>query len=98
MQVCADREPDTWITLYKRCLADGLLLLDPTEARKVKKNSSKYTLIDGDLYRFGFTHPLLDHGSARESWQSSTKVYAEATSGVELWPRELSVQATTGHL
>ena len=99
-QVCATHEPDTWITQYKRCLADGLLPLDPIEARKVKKSSSKYTLIDGDLYRFGFTHPLLECDmarSARESWQSSTKEYAEATSGVELWQRGLSVQVTTGH-
>ena len=72
-QVCAIQEPDTWITQYKRCLADGLLPLDPTEARKVKKNSSKYTLIDGDLYRFGFTHPFLEciHG------EKCTRIMAE---------------------
>ena len=58
-QVCAMHKPDTWITQYQRCLADGVLLLDPTEARKIKKNSSKFTLIDGELFRFGFTHPLL---------------------------------------
>jgi len=40
-------------------MADGVLPMDPTEARKVKKNSSRFTLIDGELYRFGFTHPLL---------------------------------------
>ena len=27
--------------------------------KKVNKNSSRFTLIDGELYRFGFTHPLL---------------------------------------
>jgi len=57
-QVCATHELNTWVTQYKRCLADGLLPLDPTEARKIKKNSSKSTMIDGELYRFGFTHPL----------------------------------------
>ena len=58
-QVCATHKPDTWITQYQRCLADGVLPLDLTEARKIKKNSSKFTLIDGELYRFGFTHPVL---------------------------------------
>jgi len=28
-------------------------------ARKIKKNSSRFTLIDGELYRSGFTHSLL---------------------------------------
>ena len=48
-QVCATHRPDTWITQYQRCLADGVLPLDPTEARKIKKNSNKFTLIDGEL-------------------------------------------------
>jgi len=58
-QVCAIHEPDTWITLYQRYMADGVLPMESTEARKIKKNSSRFTLIDGELYRFGFTHPLL---------------------------------------
>ena len=72
-QVCATHKPDTWITQYQRCLADGVLLLDPTEARKIKKNSSKFTMIDGELYRFGFTHPLLEcvHG------EKCTRIMAE---------------------
>ena len=89
-QVCATHEPDTWITQYQRCLADGLLPLDPTVARKIKKNSSKFTMIDDELYRFGFTHPLL------ECVPSSMKVYVGVTSGVELWLQELSVQVITG--
>jgi len=58
-QVCAIHEPDTWITPYQRYIADGVLPMDLMEARKIKKNSSRFTLIDGELYRFGFTHPLL---------------------------------------
>ena len=58
-QICAIHEPDIWITPYQRYMADSVLPVDPTEARKVNKNSSKFTLIDGELYRFGFTHPLL---------------------------------------
>jgi len=29
---------------YKRYLDDGILPLEPIEARKIKKNSTKYTL------------------------------------------------------
>ena len=59
MQVCAIHEPDTWITPYQRYMVDGVLPMDPTEARKIKKNSNRFTLVDGELYKFGFTHPLL---------------------------------------
>ncbi len=56
-RVCAVYQSDTWITPYQRYIADGVLVVDATEARKVKKSSSKFTLIVGELYRFGFTHP-----------------------------------------
>ena len=77
-QVYTTHEPDTWVTQYKRCLADGLLPLDPTEARKIKKNSSKFTMIDRELYRFGFTHPLLEcvHG------ERCTRIMAELHEGI----------------
>ena len=77
-QDCATHEPDTWITQYQRCLADGLLPLDPTEARKIKKNSSKFTMIDGELYRFGFTHPHLEcvHG------EKCTRIMVELHEGI----------------
>jgi len=58
-QVCAIHQPDTWITPYQRYIADSFLPVDLTEARKVKKNSNMFTLIDDELYKFGFTHPLL---------------------------------------
>jgi len=35
------------MTPYKHYLVDGILPLEPTESRKIKKNSTKYTLIDG---------------------------------------------------
>jgi len=47
------------MTPYKRYLADGILPLEPTEDRKIKKNSTKYTLIDGELFTHRFTHPIL---------------------------------------
>jgi len=50
LQVCLVEGGETWMTPYKRYLADGILPLEPTEARKIKKNSAKYTLIDGELF------------------------------------------------
>ena len=50
---------ETWMTAYQRYLADEILPFDPDEARKIKKNSSKYTMIDGKLFKNGFTHPIL---------------------------------------
>jgi len=47
------------MTPYQRYLAYEILLLEPTGARKIKKKLSKYTLIDGKLFRHGFTHPIL---------------------------------------
>ena len=58
MEVCAMREPDAWITPYQLYLEDGVLPLDPAEAKRIKRSSSKFTLIDGNLFRFGFSHPV----------------------------------------
>jgi len=59
MQVCLVERGETWMTPYKRYLVDGILSLEPIEARKIKKNSTKYTFIDRELFRHGFTHLIL---------------------------------------
>ena len=59
LQVCLVEGGQTWMTPYKRYLTDGILQLEPKEATKIKKNSAKYTLIDGELFRQGFTLPNL---------------------------------------
>jgi len=58
-QVYQVESVETWMTAYRRYLADEILPLEPAEARKIKKKSSKYTLIDGKLFRHGFTHAIL---------------------------------------
>ena len=50
---------ETWITPYQRYLADGLLPVEPTEAKMVKKNAGKYTLINDMLFRHGYAHLAL---------------------------------------
>jgi len=47
------------MTPYRHYLADGLLPLEPAEARVVKKKAGRYTLVDGNLFKHGSTHPIL---------------------------------------
>jgi len=63
---------------YKRYRADGILLLEPTEARKIKKNLTKYTLIDGELFRHEFTHPIL----VCVSGEQCARIMAELHEGI----------------
>jgi len=69
---------ETWMTPYKGYLADGILPLEPTEAKKIKKNSAKYTLIDEELFRHGFTHPIL----ICVEGEQCTRIMAELHEGI----------------
>ena len=51
---------ETWITPYQRYLADGLLLAEPTDAKTVKRNVGRYSLIDEELFSNDYTHPILN--------------------------------------
>jgi len=59
MQICIVEEGDTRMTPYRRYLVDGILPLESAEAKKIKRNSAKYTLVDGELFRHRFTHLIL---------------------------------------
>jgi len=49
----------TWITPYKRYLTDGLLLAESMEAKMVKRNVGWYTLIEENIFRHDYTHPIV---------------------------------------
>jgi len=78
MQVCVLAEGDTWMTPYKQSLADGALPVEPEEGKKVKRNAARYTLVDGVLFRHGFTHPILTCVSGDEC----TRIMAELHEGI----------------
>ena len=59
MQICIVEKGDTWMTPYRHYLADGILPLESVEAKKIKRNSANYTIVDGELFRHGFTHSIL---------------------------------------
>jgi len=58
-QVYQVESRENWMTAYQRYLANEVLPLEPAEAQKIKKKSSKYALIYGKLFRHGFIHPIL---------------------------------------
>jgi len=77
-QVCALEEGDTWMTPYRRYIADGILPTEPVEGKRIKKNSIRYTLVDGVLFRHGFTHPILTCVSGDEC----TRIMSELHEGI----------------
>jgi len=78
VQVCALEEGDTWMTPYRQYLADGILPAEPEEGKKIKRNAARYTLVDGILFRHGFTHPILTCVSEDEC----TRIMAELHEGI----------------
>ena len=89
MQICALAEGDTWMTPYRRYLADGALPVEPEEGKKVNRNAARYTLVDRVLFRHGFTHPILTCVSGDEC----TRVMAELHEGIcgsHVWGRSLA--------
>jgi len=63
---------------YRRYLVDGILPLEPEEGKKIKRNSAKYTLLDGEMFRHGFTHPIL----VCVSGEQCTRIMAELHKGI----------------
>jgi len=77
-QVCVLEEGDTWMTPYRRYIADGILLAEPEEGKRIKRNSTRYTLIDGALFRHGFTHSILTCVSG----DKCTRIMSELHEGI----------------
>ena len=71
-------EGDTWMTPYRRYLADGIVPAEPEEGKKIKRSATRYTLVDGILFRHGFMHPILTCVSGDEC----TKIMAELHEGI----------------
>ena len=83
---------EIWMTPYMRYLADGLLPQEPTEARIVKKNAGRYTLVDGKLFRHGYTHPILSYVSGEQCTRIMVELH-EGICGSHIDGRALSSKA-----
>ncbi|RDX83156.1 hypothetical protein CR513_35952, partial [Mucuna pruriens] len=55
---CA-KERRTWMSPLMTYLKNEKLLSDPNEAKKIVRDATKYIIIKGELYRRGFSFPLL---------------------------------------
>ena len=88
-QICALAEGDTWMTPYRRYLADAALLAEPEEGKKVKRNAARYTLVDGVLFRHGFTHPILTCVNGDECTRIMVKLH-EGICGSHVGGRSLA--------
>ena len=78
VQVCALEEGETWMMPYRRYIADGVLPAEPGKGKRIKKNSARYTLVDGVLFRHGFTYPILTCVSGDEC----TRIMPELHEGI----------------
>jgi len=83
---------ETWMTPYKRYLVDGILPSEQTEVRKIKKNSAKYTLIDGELFKHGFTHLILICVEGKQCMRIMAELH-EGICGSHIGGRSLSSKA-----
>ncbi|XP_068477172.1 uncharacterized protein [Phaseolus vulgaris] len=59
LDICQVDVGKTWMTPYRSYLADGMLPAETVEAKVTKKNSGRYTVADGKLFRHGYTHAIL---------------------------------------
>ena len=59
LEVMQREQKGSWMDPIVSYLIDGVLPLDKVRARKVKAQASRYTMIDGVLYRRGYTLPFL---------------------------------------
>jgi len=82
---------DTWLTPYKRYLGDGLLPFEPAEAKIIKRNAGWYILIDGHLFCYDYTHPLLTCVSGDQCTQIMSKFH-EGICGSHISGRALSLK------
>jgi len=82
-------EGDTWMTPYRRYIADGILPAEPGEGKRIKRNSTRYVLLDGVLFRHGFTHPIMTCVSGNKCTRIMSKLH-EGICGSHVGGRSLA--------
>jgi len=92
LHVCLVDEGETWMTPYRRYLVDGFLPLEPAEARVVKKNANRCTLVDRKLFRHGYAHPILSCVSGEQCMRIMVELH-EGICGSHIDSRALSSKA-----
>ncbi|KAI3448541.1 hypothetical protein Pfo_005206 [Paulownia fortunei] len=57
--LCADKEEPSWKDNIIQYLTTGELPDNPVDARKLKTRAARFLIIDGELYKRGFSQPYL---------------------------------------
>ncbi|GMH26685.1 hypothetical protein Nepgr_028528 [Nepenthes gracilis] len=68
-------ETENWMTPYFRYLVDGSLPEDAEKAKRIKKTAGWYTVVDGRLYRRGYSTPYLRCLSPEEADYALSEVH-----------------------
>ena len=90
-EVMQVRIEETLLIPYKWYLVHGLLPYGLKEAKIVKRNSGKYTFIYGNLFHYGYTHPLLTCVSEDHCTRIMSK-HHESVCGSHIGGRALSLK------
>ncbi|GMH28056.1 hypothetical protein Nepgr_029899 [Nepenthes gracilis] len=70
-------EAENRITPFINYLADGSLPEDVKKAKQVKKTAGWYTVVDGWLYRRGYSTPYLRYLNPKEADYALSEVHLE---------------------
>jgi len=81
----------SWMAPIKAYLADGILPTDSEEAKRIQRHSSRYTLLDGHLFRFGYSRPILTCIDLEESKRIMTELH-EGICGSHIGGRALMLR------
>nr|KYP73559.1 Transposon Ty3-I Gag-Pol polyprotein [Cajanus cajan] len=57
--MATDAETPTWITAIRNFIVQGESPTDPVEAKKLRTQAARYSVLANELYRRGFSTPLL---------------------------------------
>ncbi|XP_027935092.1 uncharacterized protein LOC114190415 [Vigna unguiculata] len=86
---------ESWMILMKSYLADGRLPPDEGEASRIKKSLGRYMLIDGNLFRYGISRPLLICVDLKEAFRIMTELH-EGICGSHIGGRALMLRVVRG--
>ena len=59
LQTLSVQRPSTWMDLILSYIRDGQLPFDLSEAKKVRVRAARFTVVNGEFYKRGFSLPYL---------------------------------------
>ncbi|GKV21495.1 hypothetical protein SLEP1_g31472 [Rubroshorea leprosula] len=87
MEISTNPDTLSWTDSIVSFLRDGIVPEDRQEAMKLRKKASRYTLVDGVLYKRSFSLPLLRCLNSYEAEYALREVHEDATYFVHKCPK-----------